>query len=509
MAPLAPSSRLIIPSPGPATAWHLLPISSSSRRALTGRSHDDLRLLHWVKDVNANAADYRFARFHKAIRVRGWAEAEYERWLQAPDWTRDETDVLMRLCRQYDLSFVVVHDRFNTEMQERRAEGQSGQTAEAGQEAAAAAAPQWRERSVEELKGRYYGIQVRLLQLHNASDPELRKHPLLTSSYDEEYERRRKQLLQAALRRRQRDVEDMGQAVIEHRRVLQQIRKIKRAAKEQRDRDSGRGAAGPASAAAASSPALSASHKKSRSKDRHLSSSSSSSLLSSISEAQLAPVPDDLLPSLPPLTSPTPFLRSSQLSHCLSSLSPRLLRHVEAELTAMGVKRVKEIIPTGPVLELMEKVRAELLLLRALEQLNEQREAVRDELREEERRKGGAARSDGGGGGGSRAGEAAAGAGGGGEGGGLGLDGGRPFKKERKEKRSKAERATDREEAVQPLPAAGTAGAGGGGSGGTGGGGEPERERSSGHKKKESKRKGGGGEQDADRDRDANKRRKK
>jgi hypothetical protein len=28
------------------------------------------------------------------------------------EWTKEETDLLFALCRQYDLRFIVIHDRF-------------------------------------------------------------------------------------------------------------------------------------------------------------------------------------------------------------------------------------------------------------------------------------------------------------------------------------------------------------------------------------------------------------
>ena len=414
MLPLAPASRLIIPSPGPAVPWHLLPISSSSRRTSTGRSHDDVNLLHWVKGVEG---DYRFARFNKPIKVRAWAEGEYERHLYDPDWSAAETEELFRLCRAYDLRFIVVHDRYNAVAEEKRRAQQSDRPQDRGAVDAAATAPAvavkvedvamanapgkeeakegsaapspspslpssslWRERTVEELKGRYYSIQVKLMQLHNASDPDLRKHPLFTSAYDEAYERKRKELLALLFRRSLRDVEELSAAVVEHRKTVAQLKRLKKATKELRN---GKGAAGGALGGAGGAGV---SHKK---KKRDGMGSGAQFSPFPIPESQLAPIPSDLLPSVAPLATPLPFLRSAQLGHALSALPPRLLRTVEGELALLQVKKPKEIIPTGPVLELFEQLRSAVMVMRGLEQLCESRESVRDELREAERRKGG------------------------------------------------------------------------------------------------------------------------
>jgi hypothetical protein len=41
-----------------------------------------------------------------------YTDEEYQ-YLEQPGWTRTETDRLFALCRQFDLRFVVIEDRFN------------------------------------------------------------------------------------------------------------------------------------------------------------------------------------------------------------------------------------------------------------------------------------------------------------------------------------------------------------------------------------------------------------
>ena len=380
VAPLAPS-RLVIPSTGEAQRWVNAPIRSSARRAATGLSHDDVDLLHWVKAKGE--ADYRFSRFHRHIKLRQYTGEQYDAHLIDPDWTRQETDALMALCAQLDLRFVVVADRYND---------------------GAASAHGGRERSVEELKGRYYGVQCKLLQLQNASDPELRKHPLFTSSYDEEYERKRKEQLALLYKRRVRDVEEMGQAVLELRKVQNQMKRLKKSAREAREAQRASRGDGGGSGGVAASPGgtVSLSHKSHRKKHRH-SSSSAASLLLPIPDNQLAAIPDNLLPPAalnPPasLSAQTPFLRSAQFALSVSSLPAKAQKAVLADVAALGVAGVKELVPTAPVWEMWERVRLGAMQWRAMEQLVEERDKVRDELREEERRKGNAAAAAAGGG---------------------------------------------------------------------------------------------------------------
>lgn len=41
-----------------------------------------------------------------------YSDEEYTQYLQDPAWSRADTDLLFRLCSQYDLRFITIHDRF-------------------------------------------------------------------------------------------------------------------------------------------------------------------------------------------------------------------------------------------------------------------------------------------------------------------------------------------------------------------------------------------------------------
>ena len=469
VAPLAPS-RLIIPSTGPAQRWVNVAIRSSGRRASTGLSHDDVDLLHWVKA--RGETDYRFSRFNRHIKMRHYTAEQYDGHLIDPGWSRAETDLLMALCQQYDLRFIVVTDRYNEQV----------------------SATSGRERTVEELKGRYYGVQCKLLQLQNASDPELRKHPLFTSSYDEEYEKKRKEQLALLYKRRVKDVEEMGQAVLELRKVQNQMKKLKKVAREAREAQ--RASRGESTSTPGGTMSLS--HKK-KNKRHSSSSSSSSSLLLPIPDNQLAAIPDNLLPpatlnSPPQLMVQTPFLRSQQFALSISSLPAKVQKAVLADVGGLAVPGVKELVPTAPVWEMWDRVRVGVMQWRAMEQLVEERDKVRDELREEERRKASTAGGGGSGGGGSEVKREKSGSSGAGLGSSSGGGGGGGSEDRKKDKKMKKERrdggmSGDRDED----------------GGGAGLGGEKSEKVSVSHKKKDrdSKRRGGDGD-----DRDSKRRKK-
>ena len=41
-----------------------------------------------------------------------YTDAEYDTYLQHAEWTRQETDHLFDLCRQFECRFIVIYDRY-------------------------------------------------------------------------------------------------------------------------------------------------------------------------------------------------------------------------------------------------------------------------------------------------------------------------------------------------------------------------------------------------------------
>ncbi|TVU20429.1 hypothetical protein EJB05_36637 [Eragrostis curvula] len=125
-------------------AWQWLPFTSSART-------DNLQLYHWVRVVNGvqPTGDYQFAKYNKKVDVLKYTDEEYEKYLIDPAWSKEETDQLFELCERFDLRFIVIADRFPTD------------------------------RSVEDLKSRYYSA-TRCLLIHRArSFEEVSGNPLV------------------------------------------------------------------------------------------------------------------------------------------------------------------------------------------------------------------------------------------------------------------------------------------------------------------------------------------
>lgn len=124
-----------------------------------------------------------------------YSDAEYQQHLQSDTWTKQETDHLFDLCRRFDLRFYAVHDRWDRS--------------------------QFTERSIEDVKERYYdicntlakvilrliiqacvfngeGMQFRILytQVRAAPGQEVKLRV-----YDADHERRRKEQLRRLFER--------------------------------------------------------------------------------------------------------------------------------------------------------------------------------------------------------------------------------------------------------------------------------------------------------------------
>lgn len=127
--------------------------------------NDDLKLFHWqrIEDVKK---DYEYAQFNKTINLVNIKKEEYDLVCESldPTWTWEETEYLWELCKTYDLRFIVIQDRYNFK---------------------------GNDRSVEELKERYYSVCRKILEHRKNFD-----HPILKSGYSYEQEIKRRACLE-------------------------------------------------------------------------------------------------------------------------------------------------------------------------------------------------------------------------------------------------------------------------------------------------------------------------
>ncbi|KAG9150308.1 hypothetical protein Leryth_017615 [Lithospermum erythrorhizon] len=162
-------------------AWQWLPFTNSARK-------DNLQLYHWVRVVNSvpPTGDYSFAKYNKSVDLSKYTDDEYEKYLQDPMWTKEETDQLFELCERFDLRFIIIADRFPTP------------------------------RSVEELKDRYYKVSRAVLVARAPTYADVAAHPLVKEPYNITQETERKRALSMILsqtkQQERRDAEVIAEA---------------------------------------------------------------------------------------------------------------------------------------------------------------------------------------------------------------------------------------------------------------------------------------------------------
>eukprot|EP01134_Creolimax_fragrantissima_P005669 CFRG5669T1 len=185
-----------------ATKWVHAPVVNHSRK-------DGIRLLHWVKDKEKDN-QHPFARLGDMVMtdVPVYTDEEYNTHIKprSGDWTRAETDELLELCRRFDRRFIIVHDRFVGLC----AQGKPGTPPV--------------ERTIEELKERYYSICT-ILNAHRG-DKDINE-ALKSVPYDANHEVMRKKQLQVLFTRTVEEVEEENIVFPEIRRITQRQKRDK------------------------------------------------------------------------------------------------------------------------------------------------------------------------------------------------------------------------------------------------------------------------------------------
>ncbi|KAK9172496.1 hypothetical protein CmeUKMEL1_18745 [Cryptosporidium meleagridis] len=200
----------------PISNWEWVKFRNSARS-------DSLKLYHWSKVQNSNkqevcisgnkelnlkdklikennsaltstddtlqkdnhTSSYYFSRFNKHPTIYSIQSDQYNKFIKDidPDWTEDDTYLLFDLCKEFDLRFIVIHDRYIP--------------------------PSGKQRTLEQLKQRYYSVSKKLVELSfdsrrralgNSPEPsilaslkeERNRHPYIRYSYNLEQDKNRR-----------------------------------------------------------------------------------------------------------------------------------------------------------------------------------------------------------------------------------------------------------------------------------------------------------------------------
>ena len=103
-------------------------------------------------DIENNDPDapeqYRFAKYNVEISVPQYDDAKYEEHLKSAEWSREETDYLIGLVKEFAQKWPIIIDRYEWPPPG-AVQGESTALARTGEE-----------RTLEQLKARYYQVWV-------------------------------------------------------------------------------------------------------------------------------------------------------------------------------------------------------------------------------------------------------------------------------------------------------------------------------------------------------------
>ncbi|KAI8988980.1 hypothetical protein BDB01DRAFT_783917 [Pilobolus umbonatus] len=154
---------------------------------------DDLELHHWVKSTEPDNQAYAFSKFNKVIDILEYSDEDYAKYLTDADWTKEETDYLFGLCKQYDLRFPVIEDRYTYPN---------------------------KTRTMEDLKDRYYAVnRTLILQGRGTAYSTDRQSLAHQYAYDKNREIERKNALIVLFNRTKEQVDEEEALFVEAKRI--------------------------------------------------------------------------------------------------------------------------------------------------------------------------------------------------------------------------------------------------------------------------------------------------
>ncbi|GLB33978.1 putative SANT/Myb-like domain of DAMP1 [Lyophyllum shimeji] len=168
---------------------------------------DSLQLRHWVKATTEEETEYPFAKYNVQSNVFTYSQDEYTRFLEDKEWTKEETDYLFQLARDYDVRWYVMYDRYDF--------------------------PGGVPRSIDDLKERYYSVCRKLVRNRPWAGDETSKAQLIQSyHFDKERELTRKKYIVSLENRTPEQIAEEEALFIEIKRLEQNERRFKREREE-------------------------------------------------------------------------------------------------------------------------------------------------------------------------------------------------------------------------------------------------------------------------------------
>ncbi|TEA13994.1 SWR1-complex protein 4 [Colletotrichum sidae] len=173
-----------------------------------------------TKDADDEAAkpeDSSFAKFNVEVDVPQYSDDLYRTNLQSDDWTKEETDYLLSLVKEFDLRWPIIWDRYDYVP-----EAINGEASADGDESKAII-PVPKPRTMEDLKARYYEVAAKMMAVQKPvqcmTQPEYTLHELMIN-FNPHQEKLRKDFANNALTRSKEEAKEEESLLLEIKRIL-------------------------------------------------------------------------------------------------------------------------------------------------------------------------------------------------------------------------------------------------------------------------------------------------
>ncbi|KAI4865855.1 hypothetical protein F4820DRAFT_418819 [Hypoxylon rubiginosum] len=220
----------------PAARWELRPFRNSAR------DDQSMHLRHWRKQTEdqvraqesqngENGADQEskseqlddstFAKFNVQVDVPQYSDDQYHSNLTSKDWTKDETDYLFSLVRDFDLRWPLIWDRYEYQpkLPDKVTNGEGADRTDPN----TAVVPAPKVRTLEDLKSRYYEVAAKMMVVQKPvqymTQPEFALHEVM-ANFNPIAETQRKKFAADAMSRSRDEAQEEELLVIEVRRIL-------------------------------------------------------------------------------------------------------------------------------------------------------------------------------------------------------------------------------------------------------------------------------------------------
>lgn len=167
-------------------------------------------------DYLEDCADY--VKYNITVDMPDFTDEEYDAHLRSEDWSREETDYLFGIVKDYSYRWAVIWDRYEWQAIQRRqrelaqaVQQDNGDTDSNALATLPFAPPREKERSLEEMKARFYEISAKLMKLRIPEvqmDADQYSLYETLSKFDPVMERNRKMLATALMNRNMDEVKE-------------------------------------------------------------------------------------------------------------------------------------------------------------------------------------------------------------------------------------------------------------------------------------------------------------